>query len=143
MRIKRTSTYSFGMRLQILFMLISTITISSMVVVQVEAKTQRVGDECNWSKNCQQNADGVGPAWANGEITCAIPQNQSPETCSSHRKTRNAFWGTCKAVGTLTDTEYGCPCGVHKGNCPISPMFERIFDPAGFMQKAYDYINNN
>lgn len=77
---------------------ISTLTISLLVLVSVlagvvEGKTQRVGDECNWSKNCQPSADGVGPAWANGAITCAIPASQKPETCGSASPDRNGFWG--------------------------------------------------
>ena len=57
------------------------------------ASTQRLGDECNWSKNCQSYVDGAGPDWAGHKVTCAVPQNQNPEKCNSNKDTRDGFWG--------------------------------------------------
>ncbi|CBQ73267.1 conserved hypothetical protein [Sporisorium reilianum SRZ2] len=109
----------------------------------VEAKTQRVGDECNWKKNCQAQADGVGPAWANGAITCAVPQANAPETCGyGDKKARNRFYGTCKAVGTLEATEYGCACGVHGVDCPADSPFSRIFWPQDWLNKFWADVHN-
>ena len=45
-----------------------------VVMTGVEAGTQRLGDECNWKKNCQNPVDGAGPEWAKGQVTCAVPQ---------------------------------------------------------------------
>ncbi|ETS62194.1 hypothetical protein PaG_03764 [Moesziomyces aphidis] len=70
-----------------------TILALAALCMMVLAKTQRVGDECNWSKNCQQYADGVGPAWAGGRITCAVPQDHSPDSCGSGNDNRNNFYG--------------------------------------------------
>ncbi|CDU26415.1 uncharacterized protein SPSC_06609 [Sporisorium scitamineum] len=114
-----------------------------LAVTMVEAATQRVGDECNYKKNCQSHADGVGPDWAKGEITCAVPQANAPETCGSgNKKDRNRFYGTCKAVGTLEATEYGCACGVHGGDCPETSPFSRIFWPADWMDKYWQAVGH-
>lgn len=65
----------------------------ALAVVSVDAKTQRVGDECNWKKNCQSHADGAGPSWAGGAITCAVPADHAPETCGSSDGRRSDFYG--------------------------------------------------
>ncbi|GAK65884.1 uncharacterized protein PAN0_010d4106 [Moesziomyces antarcticus] len=121
---------------------LSTILMLGAFCMMVVASTQRVGDECNWSKNCQQYADGVGPDWAKGRITCAVPQDHSPDSCGSGNDNRNNFYGTCKAVGTLSATEYGCECGVHKGDCPQTPPFNRIFWPQNWMADAWAKVGH-
>lgn len=66
----------------------------SVFATTVEAGTQRLGDECNWTKNCQSYVEGAGPGWANGEVTCAVPQDHAPESCGSgDKKKRNKFYG--------------------------------------------------
>lgn len=78
---------------KMLLSIVKSFLLTFALLMMVEAATQRVGDECNWKKNCQAYADGVGPAWANGAITCAIPQSQTPETCGSGNDNRSDFWG--------------------------------------------------
>ncbi|KAJ1597236.1 hypothetical protein NDA14_001610 [Ustilago hordei] len=128
-------------RIPILALALTLAVLFSNLMMVVEAKTQRVGDECNWKRNCQQYADGVGQDWAKGEITCAVPQGNSPETCGSGDDRRTDFYGTCKAVGSLEATEYGCPCGVHGADCPATSPFSRIFWPQDWMKNAWAQIN--
>lgn len=80
-------------RIPILALALTLAVLFSNLMMVVEAKTQRVGDECNWKKNCQANANGVGPTWAKGAITCAVPQSNNPETCGSGDDRRTKFYG--------------------------------------------------
>ncbi|EST05166.1 hypothetical protein PSEUBRA_005428 [Kalmanozyma brasiliensis GHG001] len=111
----------------------------TFALVGVEGKTQRVGDECNWKVNCQSHADGAGPSWAGGAITCAVPADNKPEACGSNDGRRSDFYGTCKAVGTLEANEYGCGCGVHGGDCPSTSPFSRIFWPQNWLKNAWGH----
>lgn len=80
-------------RIPILALALTLAVLFSNLMMVVEAETQRIGAECNWKKNCQSHADGVDPSWANGEITCAVPQSNSPETCGSDDHNKSAFYG--------------------------------------------------
>ncbi|SPC66083.1 uncharacterized protein UHOD_04531 [Ustilago sp. UG-2017b] len=128
-------------RIPILALALTLAVLFSNLMMVVEAGTQRVGDECNWEKNCQSHADGVAPSWAKGKITCAVPQSNSPETCGSSDDNKSAFYGTCKVVGTLEPTEYGCGCGVHKGPCTATSPFSRIFWPQDWMKNAWAQVH--
>lgn len=111
--------------------------------MSVRAATQRVGDSCSYKQNCQDWAEGVGPDWAKGAITCAVPQDGKPEKCGSgDKKGRDEFSGVCKAVGTLSATEYGCACGVHKADCPETSPFSRIFWPQDWLETAWSQVHH-
>ncbi|SPO23812.1 uncharacterized protein UTRI_03659_B [Ustilago trichophora] len=110
----------------------------------VEANGEvEVGGECNWRKNCKKRVVGAGGNdWYDWEITCAVPQTQYPEKCSNNKHERDAFWGICKAVGSLDATEYGCPCGVHDGDCPSFSVLSRIFWPQSWIKDAWDHMGH-
>ncbi|PWY99505.1 hypothetical protein BCV70DRAFT_201071 [Testicularia cyperi] len=108
----------------------------------VDAKGgQEVGEMCNYKKNCYSWNGGAGDPWANGRVTCAVPQNMSPEGCGSSEDKRGDFSGICKMVGNLDPLDYGCECGVHKGDCPEMSPFRRIFWPTTWIKDAMNAKN--